>query len=338
MEKLSYIFLNPGEQAAYHVLEETVVNHRNGCDISRIGRGIDISRVLSAVLSDHPEVIYFNRTCQRQVESLFSKRLSFTGTHSAFENREREKELAKKLEDAVFEIDKNARSDRDILQGISEYLQRTVTYDETELNSKTYWFGSKRPDSHNAYGALVNRLAVCDGFSSAFSLIANEFNFRNMLVEGKSIRNDGNNIEHAWNIVEFEGSFYHLDVTWDQSVYTILNLAPYSYFGMNDDEISLDHKWDYYTTPKCNNNELSFFVHNKLVAYSEDQIAAIALKEIKLGKKIIRIKVDPGVSVPDDNGEYIANKIITEGLKVMSSVNLHFSWSSYTRCFIAEIE
>jgi transglutaminase/protease-like cytokinesis protein 3 len=338
MEKLSYSFLNPKEQAAYNVLEETVVNYRNSCDISRFGRGVDISRVLSSVLSDHPEVIYFNRTCQRQFSSLFSKRLSFTGTRSVYENKEREKILAKKLEDAVFEIDKNARSDRDILQGISEYLQRTVTYDEIELNSKFYWFGSQRPDSHNAYGALVNRLAVCDGFSSAFSLIANEFKFRNMMVEGKSIHRGDNNIEHAWNIVEFEGAFYHLDVTWDQSTYTQFNLAPYFYFGMNDDEISIDHEWDYRMTPKCNNNKLSFYVHNNLVAYSEDQIAAIALKEIKLGKKVIRIKVNPGIPVPDDNGEYLANKVITEGLKVMSSINLHFSWNQYTRCFIAEID
>ncbi len=335
LERLSYSLLNDKEQTAYKLLEDAVLNHRRDCDVSRIGWKTDIMHVLTSVLSDHPEIIYFNRTLLRTNASLFSKRVTFTGTISTRIENEREKRLAEKLNDAVFEIDKNARTDREIIQGISEYLQRTVTYDLKELSSMSYWRGSKSPDSHNAYGALVNNLAVCDGFASAFSLIANEFGFRNMLVEGKSNYNNTRNVDHAWNIVEFEGAFYHLDVTWDQSGFTMFNEYPYFYFGLTDDEIAIDHEWDFRTTPTCNEDKLSYYIHNKLVAYSEDQIDAIALRELRLGKQCIRIKIATNIPVPNDGGEYIGNKVLNQEMKLGLPNRINFTWNESSRCFIA---
>lgn len=334
MEKLGYSLLNADERKLYNILEDAVVNHKRSCNISGIGRKVDNMHVLTSVLSDHPEVIYFNRTLLRTNASLFSKQISFTGIVSSGLERKREQELAKKLDDAVFEIDKNAKTDREIIQGISEFLQRTVTYDIKELSSMSFWSGSKKPDSHNAYGALVNRLAVCDGFSSAFSLIANEFGFRSMLVEGKSNHNGAKNIDHAWNIIEYEGKFYHLDVTWDQSAYSLFKEYPYFYFGLTDDEVAIDHEWNYKQTPTCSDTNLSFYVHNKLIAFSEDQIDAIALRELKIGKRIIRIKVAPNIPVPNDNGEYIGNRVLKQEMKLGISNRINFTWNECSRCFV----
>ena len=335
MGNLSYSLLNDKEQAVYRLFEEAVTNQRRDCDLSRISGRMDLMHILTAVLSDHPEIIYFNRTLLRTNREFLSKRVSFTGIVAPRIEKEREKLLEEKLNDAVFEIDKQARTDREIIQGISEFLQRTVTYDIKELSSMSSWRGSKSPDSHNAYGALVNRLAVCDGFSSAFSLIADAFGFRSMLVEGKSNYNNTKNIDHAWNIIEFEDGFYHMDVTWDQSEMQTLNEYPYFYFGLTDDEIAIDHEWDLRTTPPCNKQGLSYYLHNRLIAYSDDQISEIALREIKIGKKCVRIKIDPGIPVPNDDGKYLGNKVMEQDLKLRDSSNINYTWHESSRCFMA---
>ncbi len=336
MELLGYELLNVKEKAAYKILEAAVINHCQSCDITRV-RNVDIMHVLGAVLSDYPDIVYFNRTALRTNTSFFSKQISFTGIVSPRQEKEREKRLKEELDNAVFEIDKNSRNDREILQGISEYIQRTVTYDYKEFSSSSFWRSSKNPDSHNAYGALVNKLAVCDGFSSAFSLIAKEFGFRSVLVEGKSDYN-GKKVEHAWNIVEFEGKYYHVDATWDQSAYNTFENYPYFYFGLTDDEIAIDHEWDYRRTPTCSNGDLSYYNHNKLVAYSDDQIDAIILRELKLGRKCIRVKAATNILVPNDGGEYIANKVLDQGMKLGRYGGIRFTWNDSSRCFLSVME
>jgi len=335
LEGLSYFLLTDKEKDAYKILENAVLNHARGCDVARVDRSIDIMRILGAVLSDYPEVIYFNRTLLRTNRSFFSKHIAFTGIVPESDERQREKRLEEALNDAVYEIDKSARDDREILQGISEFLQRSVKYDQDELNAMASRRFNHCPDSHNAYGALVNHLAVCDGFSAAFSLLARELGFRSMMVEGVSNYNRTRNVQHAWNIVEFNKSFYHVDSTWDQSMYKNFEQYPYFYFGLTDDEIAIDHEWDYRFTPKCSDEGLSYYRHNNLVAYSEEQIDAIALRELRLGKKTIRIKVAVNIPVPNDDGEYIGKRVLAQESKAGLTNRIRFIWNECARCFVA---
>jgi len=263
---LGYKFLNPEEQMAYQILYDALKQHRTSCDISRVKRGVDISKVMSTVMGDNPEIIYFNKTLLRTMSGIFVKQLSFTGCIPQSQIRKKEQQLEDAVNDAVWEIDKNAHNDKEILQGITEFLQRNVVYDYDEYASNVRRNAkAKFPDAHNAYGALVNHKAVCDGFSSAYAIIAKSFVFRCMLAEGKSSFESSGKVNHAWNIVEFENQFYHIDSTWDTNAYAVSKKYSYIYFGLDDDEILLDHDWDYQYTPICNGNKLSYYWSNGLV-------------------------------------------------------------------------
>ena len=61
--------------------------------------------------------------------------------------------------------------------------------------------------SATAFGALVSGNAVGEGFAMAFKALSDEIGFDNRVVLGYL---DGR--IHAWNIVELEGYFYHIDV------------------------------------------------------------------------------------------------------------------------------
>lgn len=330
---LGYNFLNPDEQTAYQILYDALVQHRTSCDISRVKRGVDISKVMSTVMGDNPEIIYINKTLLRTMSGIFVKQLSFTGCIPQSQIKKKEQQLESAVNDAVWEIDKTAHNDKEILQGISEYLQRNVVYDYDEYasymrrNAK-----AKFPDAHNAYGALVNHKAVCDGFSSAYAIIAKSFGFKCMLAEGKSSFENNGKVDHAWNIVEYEKQFYHIDSTWDANAYAVSNKYSYVYFGLDDDEILLDHDWDYHYTPICKGNKLSYYWSNGLVVQSESQIETIIKREFKKGKSEVRIRISGRINI--DGSKYWTDKLP----QIMSSAGIYkafkYMWNEHARCLI----
>ena len=69
-------------------------------------------------------------------------------------------------------------------------------------------------DDYTAYGALVGRKAICQGYSRAFAYLLD-------CVGVKSYYCPSNSLNHVWNIVFIDGVKYHVDVTWDDPVYDI---------------------------------------------------------------------------------------------------------------------
>ncbi|MDD2362561.1 MAG: transglutaminase domain-containing protein [Oscillospiraceae bacterium] len=70
--------------------------------------------------------------------------------------------------------------------------------------------------SYNAYGALVDGVAVCEGYSEAFKLICDKYDIPCILVVGKGGTSSGLQEPHMWNAVKMEDNkWYGVDVTWD---------------------------------------------------------------------------------------------------------------------------
>ncbi|MDD4546224.1 MAG: transglutaminase domain-containing protein [Oscillospiraceae bacterium] len=88
---------------------------------------------------------------------------------------------------------------------IHDELAKRISYDTD--------FSSVR--AHDAYGALVDQEAVCDGYAEAFKLICDKYNIPCVLVVGTGITSSVNG-PHMWNAVQMEdGKWYGVDVTWD---------------------------------------------------------------------------------------------------------------------------
>ena len=334
MEKLGFSMLSDRDQALYCVMEDAVIGHKNSFPLPGRYSGDDLRRVFETLMGDYPDIIHINKTVIETKASLFSNEMSFKRIASPREEREREDALKQKVSDAVFEIDSKAKNDREILQGISEYLQRTTAYDYDELKALGSARVSRRPDSHNAYGALINGLAVCEGFASAYALLAHEFGIPAMIVSGASTHFGTANIPHAWNIVAFEKNYYHVDATWDSNAYKVLENYSYSYFGLSDEDIALDHDWDFHNTPPCNKEDLSYYVFNHLVASSLDQFDAIVRRETRKRSEIIRLKLAVNVTVPGNVEEFLTNRAVSVISSTCGSCHMFETWDDTTRCFI----
>ena len=107
------------------------------------------------------------------------------------------------------------------------------------------------PNAHNAYGALVEGQAVCEGYAKAFQCLLQRSDIQSFIVTGWS-----RGVGHAWNIVRINGKYYHTDPTWadqESEVY-------YSYFNVPTSKISLDHDIapTVYPLPECTSEEASY--------------------------------------------------------------------------------
>ena len=119
-------------------------------------------------------------------------------------------EVIKRIKEVSAEIIKPGMSyvDREI--AINNYLCKTVEYDTkaAEYLLKTGQADADSLNSFNAYGALNDGLAVCEGYAQAFKLLCDEAGITSIVVTGEL---DG--IGHAWNRVLIEDKWYDVDVT-----------------------------------------------------------------------------------------------------------------------------
>ena len=141
---------------------------------------------------------------------------------------------------------------------------------------------------------LVNRLAVCDGYSKAFQYLLYQAGVPCLFVTGQS-QGEG----HAWNLVQLDGAYYHVDITWDDPVYNGIREADkpvfYGYFNVTTAQIREDHTMDAenYPLPDCTATALNYYHKNRLVqrAFQVDAVAAL-VKAADRGDGIARLWVE----------------------------------------------
>ena len=118
---------------------------------------------------------------------------------------------------------------------VHDYLVDNVEYDSTISKNNIY----------DVYGALVNKVAVCEGYARSFKYILDEMGIPCVLVIGTGTNSRGETERHAWNYVEVQGSWYAIDCTWDDPVVigggTVSQSSKYKYFLKGSDEFYSDH-------------------------------------------------------------------------------------------------
>lgn len=127
-------------------------------------------------------------------------------------------------------------SDIDKLLSLHDYLADTIEY------------AADNDASYTAYGALVGKRAVCQGYSLAYKLLCS----RAGIDCGYAITDQSAN--HMWNVVCLEDEYYNIDVTWDDAtsrvqyngnVYTHTGNITHKYFLNNDEQCQANHRYTY---------------------------------------------------------------------------------------------
>jgi len=172
----------------------------------------------------------------------------------------------------------------------NEYDKALALHDylilHTRYDMESYLNRSGPFDIHTAYGALINGLAVCDGYAKAMYVLLNTAGIETIVVYGEA-GDVASKVGHAWNMVKLDGDWYQLDVTWDDRDSLGGVEIDYSYFNVTDDDISSDHWWDKSLYPTCTSTNYRYGNYYKaeivpeVVYYNLPNTVQIVVKDYK---------------------------------------------------------
>ena len=123
-----------------------------------------------------------------------------TGSGGYGSKKERYDQAVKKLNEIIKNLNLDGKSDYEKFKAVTNWIVSNVRYDED--NETEY--------QHDLTGAVLEGLAVCDGYAGTFYYMANAVGLNALFEDGIT---NSNRIRHAWNLVEIDGTYYYADPT-----------------------------------------------------------------------------------------------------------------------------
>lgn len=124
----------------------------------------------------------------------------YSGSGGYGDRRDRYQEATKKLDEVIKSLNLDGKSDYDKFKAVTNWIVSNVRYDDD--NETKY--------QHDLTGAVLDGLAVCDGYAGTFYYMANAVGLNALFEDGIT---NSNRIRHAWNLVEIDGTYYYTDPT-----------------------------------------------------------------------------------------------------------------------------
>ncbi len=220
------------EQNVFELVGVDCDEYANGC-----------KRATEALLRDHPEIFWLDggnkiRSTVLGVNNKGTVEITL-GFHAYWEKNDIAK-ARRELDEALSELTAlvdNIEEPYEKVKFLNGWLAQNVDYDRASFNSPSGMDEAEQAFANTTYGTLIARKTLCGGYACTTTYILNRSGVDTLYVTGTT--SDG---LHAWNLINLDGEYYHLDTTWsdDNENGNVL----YSYFCLDDAEISLTHQKD----------------------------------------------------------------------------------------------
>ncbi len=207
-------FPESGEIQAYSedelLLEEAVYNSLNNMEEGlEVGDYAvlkdDFKTVCEKVINNHPELFYVSNSYRIMVVPSTTQVISV-----AWNYVETDKAVIQNMKERMAEHSRRILSC--ITNDMTDVEKLMVIHDALIMNTEYSFDTDWNPDygCYTSYCTLVEGRGVCQGYSLAFMYLASEAGMDTRFVTSRSLN-------HAWNFVQAEGTWYHVDATWDDN-------------------------------------------------------------------------------------------------------------------------
>ena len=158
------------------------------------------------------------------------------------------------------------KSDYDNVLALHDYLVANIQYDSTNQTA-------------GAYDALIKGTAMCKGYTESFKTLLDMMGVENMVVSGY-----GNGEAHVWNLVNLDGEWYHIDVTWDDPLNGDGSVK-HTYFNVDDADMALDHIWEKELYPKATGTKYCYYAMDGVnKVYNQTELNSLIASEVAAQK------------------------------------------------------
>lgn len=280
-----YERLNQREKKIYKAIYDGIMQFKDSVEVP----GVDLHErtvgwIYHCVLWDNPFIFSVGEYAMWHALDADKRRIKMTvlcDSHS-------EKVYRKELEDAVNQIlsSPKLRTMTDFQKEVfvHDFIINNVEYDRTLGNN------GSRIEPYTAYGALVQKKAVCEGIAKATKLLLNLLDVKCIVVSGKY---EGNG--HAWNIVKIDDWEYNLDVTMDMGRVVHKGFMRYNYFNFRDEDMSYYEPDNPSSVPKCTAIGNSYMVKAGGLVSSYERLKVYIENGLKKKRKVLYFKVNRNV-------------------------------------------
>ena len=219
----AYDTLDEKQKRAYKMMEAAFKSFQTHADAPflTIDEG---KRTMEAFSSDHPELFW---TSEKIVLWHYDDGMLSNFRLEKAPNRDAIERMDREIKAVLSTIRIDGSTDFEKIKEINRWLCVNLVYDRTTENSG------------NAYGAFVEKRCRCAGYARAVNYLCKLHGIESLYITGqvkKDIETGDDNSHHAWNLVKIEGTWYHLDATWNDS--DCPGYAGYDYFLLGSNSMT----------------------------------------------------------------------------------------------------
>ena len=230
-EKWGYNQLTAVQKSAYEKVFDAAKSYTAQIDLSKLNiKASDFEKAYWAFDYDNPQFLMlgngYSYSYYVSTGYLKSATILYSRTRSEIAPIEITFET---IVNRVISNAKTQLTDYGKLKYIHDWIVNNTDY---TLNGPAY--------KSEADGAVVYGKALCEGYSKTFMYMAQKLGFDCICVVGKA-----NGVAHMWNMVKLGGSWYHVDVTFDDPIMSDGSKALYhDHFLIGTYEINKTHTID----------------------------------------------------------------------------------------------
>ena len=266
-----YSTLSSSEKTVYNRIVSAIKNTENSVNME--GSGLNsgaVTALLNKVLADYPQFFWVSKhssiiSGESGIKSLIINYTdgSITDKTALENNKLVLKETANRnaianqistFNNSVQAIVNNIPTNVSVLEKekiLHDYLAQYLTYDSKTAQQPNNGYTLSR--SFDAYGAVTNKTAVCEGYTKLFQYVCYCVG-----INANQVSGTGNGGGHMWNVVNINGNWYHMDLTWNDQA----KLTSYSNFNITESVLSKTHSIDKsngVSVPSCTSTEYAFY-------------------------------------------------------------------------------
>ena len=183
-----------------------------------------VQQVVAHILNCTPELFYFENQYRYSYSGNNILSIIFQ-LNDKVGNIKSKMKVIKREAEKFDQLVKPGMSDKDLVLLVHDYIAVNTVYDIEGLES-----GNPNPAIFDIYGVFGDNLAVCQGYALAAEYLLNRHGVNCGIASSDKLN-------HAWNVVEINGKWYHVDVTWDDPIPDNLGRVKHQYLLINDHEL-----------------------------------------------------------------------------------------------------
>lgn len=192
---------------------------------------------------------------------------------------DKDKYILKSLKKAIKDNIKDSMTDYEKEKAVYDYMYNYTRFDDSSLSAIT-----NSNYQHTPYGFFHDRSTICVGNATTFKL------FMDALGIDCKIIHSTENGEHAWDVVQINDKWYHVDLTFDGG----LKKPDYAYFNVPDSaKDNGDYPWNKKDFPECNSVDDCPIVKEATELSSIYKLPEVISNAVKNKKTTTYIKVKP---------------------------------------------